>query len=50
VWLNIEPDLKNEHSEALVLITQHVSQILLCQWVKWTYKSAGESTSESENT
>jgi hypothetical protein len=50
VWLNIEPDLKNEHSEALVLITQHVSQILLCQWEKWTYKSAGESTSESENT
>lgn len=50
VWLKIEPDLKNEDSEILVLITQHLSQILLCQWEKWTYKSAGTSTAESNKT
>jgi hypothetical protein len=50
VWLKIEPGLKNEDSEILVLITQHVSQILLCQWEKWTYKPAGKSTSESNKT
>ena len=50
VWLKIEPGLKNEDSEILVLTTRHLSQILLCQWEKWTYKPAGESTSESDNT
>jgi hypothetical protein len=46
LWLNIEPQLKNEDSEILVLMNQHVAQTLLCQWEKWTFKRAGESTSE----
>jgi hypothetical protein len=38
VWLDFEPKTKNEDSEALLLISEHVSSILLCKWQKWTFK------------
>jgi hypothetical protein len=48
VWLDIEPELKKEHSELLGLISDHISQILLCEWEKWQFRSAEKNSLRSE--
>jgi hypothetical protein len=48
VWLNIEPELKKEHSELLGLISDHISQILLCEWEKWQFRSTVNDSSKSD--
>jgi hypothetical protein len=47
IWLDVEPEMKEEESEVLVKISKHISVILLCEWQKWLFKKSREDLPDS---